>query len=308
MGLLSGLKHFGVDMGDDIYKENKARAEAEAAASRAAKLKAEEEAKKAEEKRKKQNEEPNYLLARSYTCPVCGRKFKSLAVKANRARRIGFDIDLRPIYDTVDALKYTIISCPDCGYSATERNFSTISANQINVVREKISMNFKPDPSMEEKTVYTYDDALGRYQMALATSVATVLKASEKAYLCLRMSWLCRGQRQSLLDTDLNYIDKYDECKTAERELQRKALDGFLYARQNETFPICGNMDENTVDYIIAALHYKVREFDEAMKFLPRIMVSASASKGIKEQAATLKEKIQNIKASNAVPEEDDLE
>ena len=76
-------------MDDDIYGENKARDNAESDA-RAAAAKAEAEAalKAAEEKKKKDAEEPTYLLARSYTCPVCDKPFKSLAVKANRASKL----------------------------------------------------------------------------------------------------------------------------------------------------------------------------------------------------------------------------
>ena len=295
-------------MDDDIYGENKARDNAESDA-RAAAAKAEAEAalKAAEEKKKKDAEEPTYLLARSYTCPVCDKPFKSLAVKANRARVVGHDIDLRPLYEPVDSLKYIVISCPNCGYSALARNFPNITSNQRKMVLEKICGNFRPDPSISEKTVYTYDEALGRLQMAFATAMATVAKSSEKAYLCLAMSWLVRGQRKALTQ-DITNLPKIDEYRETEKELRKKALDGFIYARQTEGYPMCGNMDQYTVDYIIAAMYYKTREFEKAMKLLPEIIVSASASRGVKEKARILKEKILAIKASNILPDEDSME
>ncbi|MBQ8955636.1 MAG: DUF2225 domain-containing protein [Lachnospiraceae bacterium] len=309
MGILSGLKNFGINLNDDIYEDNKAKANAEEDARLAAKEAAEAQRKAAEEeKKKKLSEEPTYLLAKSYTCPVCDKPFKSLAVKANRSRVVDHDIDLRPKYEPVDTLKYTVVSCPNCGYSALTRTFPNITANQQKVVREKISKNFLAKPEDSNKSIYTYEEALERYELAFATAMATTAKTSEKAYLCLSMAWLVRGQRKALDDTQFDYVDKYMEYRNTERELQKKALEGFVYAVQTENFPMCGGMDQHTVDYIIAAMYYKTREFDKAMKILPDILISAGANKRIKDKARDLKDKILAIKASNVIPEEDDLE
>lgn len=308
MGILSGLKSMGIDLKSDyLYEDNKSNKDAEAAA--AAKTAAIEEAKrKAEEAKKKQTNEEEYLLAKSYTCPVCDGTFKSLTVKANRARVVAMDLDLRPVYDPIDSLKYNIVSCPGCGYSAFARNFPNIIASQKKVVREKISSTFKPDPSINEKKVYTYEESLGRYELALATAMRTVSKTSEKAYLCLMMSWIVRGQRKLLSEGEEGYAAKLEEYRSAERELQQNALEGFAYARQTEGYPMCGSMDQYTVDYIIAALYYKSREFDKSLKMLPDILVSASASKRIKDKARDLKDKIMAIKQSGRIPEPDEIE
>lgn len=302
MGILSGLKQFGVDIDQDIYGDNKTINSAESDARAAAAAAAAETARKAaEEKKKKDEEEPTFLLAKSYTCPVCEKPFKSLAVKANRARVVAHDLDLRPQYEPIDALKYNVLSCPYCGYSAFTRIFPNITKKQKQMVLQKIAGHFRADASANEKTVYTYEEAMGRFQMAFATAMATVAKSSEKAYLCLNMSWLVRGQRKNLL----NDPEGLEECRETEKELRQKALEGFVYARQTEDYPMCGNMDQYTVDYIIAALYYKSGEYDNAMKLLPDIIISNSASRGIKEKARILKEKITEVKKTNAVPDED---
>ncbi len=304
MGILSGLKNFGVDLQkDDLFADNKTDSAAEAAAAEA-KAAAEAAAKKAAEAKNKQIDEAEYLLAKSYTCPVCDGAFKSLTVKANRARRVDSDLDLRPIYDPIDMLKYQIVSCPECGYSGFARNFPYVTANQKKAVREKIASNFNPDPSKEGHTKHTYEEALERYQMALATDMVMGAKASEKADLCLMMAWVVRGQRQTLDKNDPEYGNKLEECRSAEKELLKNALDGFIQARQTEGYPMCGNMDQHTVDYIIAALYYKSKEFDKSLKMLPEILVSNSAGKAIKDKARVLKDKILAIKQSGQIPEE----
>ncbi len=308
MGILSGLKSMGIDLkNDDLYEDNKSNKDAEAAA--AAKAAAVEDAKKkSEEAKNRQVNEEEYLLSKSYTCPVCDGTFKSLTVKANRARVVSMDLDLRPVYDPIDSLKYNIVSCPNCGYSAFARNFPNIIASQKKVVREKVSSTFKPDPSVNDKKIYTYEESLGRYELALLTAMRTVSKTSEKAYLCLMMSWIVRGQRRMLSEDDAEYAAKLEEYRNDERELQQNALEGFAYARQTEGYPMCGSMDQYTVDYLIAVLYYKNREFDKALKMLPDILVSASANRRIKDKARDLKDKIMAIKQSGRTPEPDEIE
>ncbi|MBQ9361417.1 MAG: DUF2225 domain-containing protein [Lachnospiraceae bacterium] len=308
MGILSNLKNFGINIESDIYEENKSK-EATAEAARLAEKEAAEAKRKAEEeKKKKLNDEQTYLLAKSYTCPVCNKPFKSLAVKANRARVVDNDIDMRPIYEPVDMLKYTIVSCPYCGYSALTRSFPNITVNQQKLVKEKISKNFLSKPEDNERIIYTYEEALERYELAFATAMAITAKTSEKAYLCLSMSWLVRGERKNTLTGDeYDYIKMYDDYKSTEKELQQKALEGFLYAVQTENFPMCGSLDQQTVDYIIAAMYYKTREFDKSMKILSEVIVSASTNKRVKEKARDLKERILAIKASNNSPSDEEM-
>nr|MCR5774597.1 DUF2225 domain-containing protein [Lachnospiraceae bacterium] len=138
----------------------------------------------------------------------------------------------------------------------------------------------------------SYEEALKRYELAFATAMAITAKTSEKAYLCLSMSWLVRGQRK-LLDVNApDYSEKYKEYMEAEKELQEKALEGFSYAIQTENYPMCGNMDQHTVDYITAALYYKTGNYDASLKLLSGIIVSNSASKRIKDNARDLKDRI----------------
>ena len=114
MGILSGLENLGVNIkDDDIYADNK-NANKNAAASSDS------------DQRKNGPTEEEFILERTYTCPVCGKEFKALTVKSNRARLIGTDIDLRPKFEQLDTLKYDVLCCPNCGYSALSRYFNNI--------------------------------------------------------------------------------------------------------------------------------------------------------------------------------------
>ena len=279
MGIFSGLENMGVKLkDDDLYADDKKQQAKDAPASDAAAA-----------AKKQQAEEADFLLERTYTCPVCGNEFKSLSVKASKAKLVGSDIDLRPRYEQLDTLKYAIIMCPLCGYASMARSFNDITEKQRKLVRGAISSNFHADP--HDGPIYSYDEAIRQYQMALANSVVTKAKSSEKAYLCLTMAWVVRGRKESLDKNDPDYASSVKECTANEKELLNNALEGFCNARSTEDFPMCG-MDQYTIDYIISALYYECGKFDPAMRLLSELIAKREVNPRIKDRARDLKDLI----------------
>ena len=283
-GLLSGLEGFGLSNLEnmDLYEKPKEKAAAAGAAAVA---------------QQPQVQEQDFLFDKSFTCPICDKEFKSRTVKVGKAKLIGTDPDLRPKYEQVDLLKYDIIMCPTCGYATLSRFFKFITSPQAKRIKEMISANFKP---REYKEVYTYDEALDRYKVALANAVVKMAKPSEKAYICLKSAWLLRGKGESLDKADPEYETKKKAIDDEEREFLKNALDGFLAARQSENFPMCG-MDEPTVDYVIAVTAAKFEQFDVSSKLVASIIASTSANPRMKDKARDLKDEImKQIKMKNA--------
>ncbi len=230
----------------------------------------------------------DFLFDKTYTCPVCDKDFRTRTVKVGKAKLLGTDSDLRPKYDKIDSLKYDIILCPNCGYAALSRYFKVITPPQAKLVKENISKGFHRLP---EKQIYDYDDALERYKLALANAIVKRGKASEKAYICLKMAWLSRAKSESLDFTDPNYDIEKKKCKADEMELLKSALEGFLAARQSESFPMCG-MDETTVDYLISVTAIKFEQYDVASKLVAGILLSPNANARMKDKARDLKQEI----------------
>ncbi len=274
-GLLSGLEAFGLkglDKVDDIYD----------------KAKKEEEARRAEEiKKDPVLAEQELLFEKSYTCPICDTEFKSRTVKIGKAKLLGTDLDLRPKYESVDMLKYDIILCPHCGYAALSRYFKFLTAPQAKLIKENISSTFKP--MKEQGTIFSYEEALARYKLTLANAIVKRAKASEKAYICLKTAWLLRGQGESLKKEDADYDKKKAEISQEEEEFLRNSLEGFLSARQTESFPMCG-MDEVTVDYLISVIAMRFEQFDISSRLIAGILASHTASPRMKDKARDIKE------------------
>lgn len=241
--------------------------------------------------------EESYLFDKSWTCPICGREFKEPTVRSGRAKLLGSDQDLRPRYAQVEMLKYDVVLCPACGYTALGRYFNTVTQVQAKNIREKICANFTAKP--EAKKEYTYDEALWRYRMALANTIVKGAKTSERAYICLKTGWLLRSKAEQLSEDLPDYEAQKKQCGEKEEELLRSALDGFIDARASEEFPMCG-MDEETMDYLISALAVRFGRFDVASRLLAEVL-HKTANPRMKDRARDLKDVIAEKKKEMSI-------
>lgn len=245
----------------------------------------------------KEHNELDYVFGKSHSCPVCYTDFKAPTVRQSKLRSKGADTDLRPRFAGIDPLKYDVITCPKCGYAALGRFFDMITPPQAKLVKEGISRNFRPIRSPKE--VYSYDEAFTNYQLALGNAVVKKGKASEKAYLCLKMAWLIRGKMEAW-DTGYepyqgdSYSEDVEELKQDELELLNNAVEGFLNARQSETFPMCG-MDESTLDYIIAVSAMKLEKYDIVNQMLNSLLIKPGLNSRMKDMCIELKEKLKSV-------------
>ncbi len=231
--------------------------------------------------------EEDFLFDKKYKCPVCDSEFEAKTVRTGKVRMKAVDIDLRPDYNEVDQNKYDVIACPECGYAALGRYFTTLNKYQIEDIRIKICMNYR---KLEYKEpTYSYEHAKNLYQLALANAVVKKAKNSEKAYICLKTAWILRGETQRLDSSEPDYEAKKKENDEQEKELLTNALNGFVMARQSEEFPIAG-MDSTTLDYLIAALAMETDQYDVAGRMISEILTSRVANSRIKDKARLLKD------------------
>lgn len=275
MGLLSGLGGLGLGGLEnvDIFEDEEKEKEKEAAKAKAA----------------AQPEEKDIIYDRSYTCPVCDGSFVSKTVKSGKAKLIGTDLDLRARYDIVDPGKYDVIVCPQCGYAAISRFFDKITQAQAKLIREKISASVQI-PAYNDP-ICTYKEAMDRYKLALANAVVKKARSSEKAYICLKSAWIARGYRESLQGEQNADAKLIAALEKQEEEYLQNAYKGFVEARQNESFPMCG-MDEVTVDYLLAVLAVRVKKYDVASRLIASVLGSPAANPRMKDRARDLKEQV----------------
>ena len=243
--------------------------------------------------------EKEALFDKTYECPVCNLTFKTKCVRAGKVRLVSKDSDLRPIYNQIDPIKYDVITCEKCGYSALGRYFGKLMNRQIKDISEQIGAKFNGMESAVGKDIFTYDDAITRYQLALITTMVKKAKSSERAYTCLKYAWVLRGKRQYLAARPEGI--KPEENRSLymdERECLKNAYEGFLKAISSETFPIAG-MDENTLNYLLADLARRLGKNEDALRLLSMVITSRSTPSRMKDEALKLKDMIRESIKNN---------
>ncbi len=252
----------------------------------------EENAKTTQKKEKKQKKEEmterDYLILREFNCPICEWKFKALTVKSGKARQIERGIDMRVFYEGIDPVKYDVISCPYCGYSAITSQFDKIIKAQKEFIVQQVSVNYMPDQEWEKlDEPYSYKKAITRFKMALICAVVKRAKASERAFISLKLHWLLESYMEEI---DKN-SEEYAKCSKDNEECMRNAYEGFKKAFSSENLPVYG-LDDATMPYMISVLAYQLGDYEEAKHTIGRVITSRTANERIKNLARDLKDMI----------------
>ncbi len=281
MGLFSGLEKFGFGGITDID------------------ITAEEpkEKPKATETQPKQvveKKETDFLLEKTIPCPVCGKDFKAKAVANTRLKRLEPDEDLRPNYEAIDTLKYDVIGCPHCGYTAMISTFAKIDSARIKLIRAEFCSQFKPQPEPQTETI-SYERAIEKYKLALICAMKKKGKLSEKAYICLKISWLRRAQ-----------LKRYEAVENADKQLidntraemdafYKQAYDGFTKALSTETPPYCG-MESSIVEYMLVCMGKYFGDYDNALKLASKLITNPATKSSMKDRLLNMKDEMMAAK------------
>lgn len=282
MGLLSGLEKFGLEQMDttNLFEDEK-------------KPKAEQPG-QADAPKEEKHLETEFLLLKSIRCPVCDHVFRTRLVKTGRVKRLEPDFDLRPRFAYIDTNKYDVSSCPKCGYTAINRYFSHITSGQVKLIDQGVHSKFKANTLVNAEDAleaYTYEEAIEYCKLALYCTMVKKGSTSEKAYECLKLSWLYRGWREKLESEGTNDRELLSNVKAEEDAYYKQAYEGFMKAIASESFPMCG-MEESTVNILLANMAFKLEKYDVSSKLVSAILTSRVASRSVKDRAMTLKEEI----------------
>jgi uncharacterized protein (DUF2225 family) len=199
-------------------------------------------------------------------CPLCKGGFTATKVRS-KLRMVRQDTDFNTIYEQLNPLYYAVWFCPHCGYAAAETNFTEIQEKQADKLKTflsgcKVQVDFTGSRSREQ--------AILLYKLAIFYSELIAAKTSRLGGLYLRLGWLYR---------------EADDGEMEKMALE-KALENYETAAYKETFPI-GNMNEITMDYLVAQLKFRTGKLEEAAACFSRIIANpqAKSEKRISEMA-----------------------
>lgn len=238
-------------------------------------------------------QENGYILDKKMDCPICHKEFVFKQVKTGKARFIGTDEDLRPRYSGVDTIKYDVMFCTHCGYAAVSREFNNVTSKQRQNILDGIANKFCGVEHREG--IYTYEDAIYRYKMAILTAMVKPSKLSEGAYLALKLSWLYRAALEEQEQSEAPDNKLVRAYKMGAEHYQNEAYKGFKSAVAKEYPPICG-MDEVTINYLMSVLAYREGDYDDAQRYAYFVLGSRSASSKLKERQRQIVDKLKTVK------------
>lgn len=278
MNLLAGMEKFGFSNEgelDILKEEGEKQSTASDSATQAA----------------PQKEEKDFVLTKKTKCPICDKEFPYRTLMVTKLKRLEPDFDLRPNYEYVDKIKYDFLSCPHCGYSSLDTTFDKIDSARIKLIRTEFCPSFKADKFEKLPEEYSYDYSVEKLKLALICSMKKRAKMSEKAYVCLKISWLRRSQLKELemqKDVDPNLIK---QVKAEQEGFYKQAYEGFMKAVSTETPPYCG-MASEALEYMLANMSMHYKKYDVASKLIARLLQSPTTNKKIKDKCLNLKQEI----------------
>lgn len=144
--------------------------------------------------------------------------------------------------------------------------------NQIKAIITTITPSFKPKTYPD---VYDLQTGLERLKLALVSTMAKNAKASEKAFMVMKIAWMYR-----LMGDTKN-----------ENIFLESAYKEFNEAFSTEDLPIFG-MNQHNIEYLIAELARKTNRYSEALLMFGKIITSPNATNEIKELARKQRELI----------------
>ncbi|MCL2224376.1 MAG: DUF2225 domain-containing protein [Defluviitaleaceae bacterium] len=216
----------------------------------------------------------DYVYLKSHKCPVCSHDFHDVTMRTGKCRFIESDTDLRAHYKPYDPMLYNIIMCQFCGYAAMTAHFNQMRDSQREAVIKTLAPQFK---YKEYPLELDATHAKERYLMALLCATLKKTRSSERAMLCLRLSWFA----------------DMEEDEEAAKTFRIYARKGFELAYSNENFPVYG-MDSLTLCYLLGELCRRTGERDSALRYISQVIMTKTAGKRLKEKAAHVRELIKN--------------
>lgn len=216
----------------------------------------------------------NHLFDKQVICPVCDSHFKTKTVKSKSPRVMAKDSDFFVRYSVVNPYFYDVCICNSCGYAAMKSDFEKLKSHKKELVLSNVTTKWKP---REYPDILDEKLAIERYKLALLNAVLIDLPDSTKAMISLKIAWMNR-----LLDDT-----------TQESLFLKQALDGFSDAYIKEIFPMYG-LQKDSLMYLLGELNRKLENYQNALLWYSKTIVSTNSSYKVKEMARIGKDLIKN--------------
>ena len=189
-------------------------------------------------------------------CPVC-EKMTRVVKTRSRITVVSRDVDACTHYKDFSPYYYTVWVCEHCGFAADEKTFTTkMPDRHLQILRAVLLTKSIKIPFVEERTV---GNASTAFRLALKFVELIHGKDSKKAKYAHQLAWI--------------YRESGDTAEEA--EFMTKAAEFYEQALAKEHFPI-GELTDNAVVYLVAAIYFMLGEQQKATSYLSRLISDQS--------------------------------
>lgn len=185
-------------------------------------------------------------------CPVCEQKMRVVKTRS-RIMATNRDEDACVHYADFNPYYYTVWICENCGLAADEKTFTTkMPDRHLLILRAVLLTKNIKVPFAAERSI---EHATTSFRLALKYQDLIHGKASKKAKYAHQLAWV--------------YREAGDVAQ--EREFLEKAAKFYEEALATEHFPV-GELTDNAVVYLIAAIYRRLGEPDKATPYLSKLI------------------------------------
>ena len=206
------------------------------------------------------------------TCPICEQTFRVVKTRSRKIAVTRRDDDGCTHYVEFNPYYYTVWVCEHCGFAADEKTFTTkIPDRHLTILRAVLLTKNIKIPFVEERTL---GEAATAFRLALKFQDLIHGKSSKKAKYAHQLAWIYREAGDA----------------KQENEFLAKAAGFYEDALMRESFPI-GELTDNAVMYIVAAIYWRLGERQKATTYLSKLI----SDKGVREREPRIHDKARDL-------------
>ncbi len=193
------------------------------------------------------------LYSKEFVCPICGLKFSSMKVKMSKLKIERRASDLRVIFKDFNPVYYSVLVCPNCGYSATEKNMERVKPAQKKRLKDAMLTTWVKRNYGGERT---FKEAFQTLMLGLATAQIADFKTYEKANLAMNIA---------------RFFEEEGNGNEAQRFL-KTARDGFITCYMEGEGAIPDSVHEGELCYLIGELSRELGDKKTASTYMGMAM------------------------------------
>lgn len=211
---------------------------------------------------------------KKYKCPLCGGIVMSKKVFTDKIRIKSYDPDLKPNYEGINVLLYSIVVCENCYYAALEGDFeSQISPVYLDEIKN-VQNQFKIPSDLSFSKERDHKVAILSYAIASLFYKAKRLPC-KVAEMFLRIAWLYREieDNENELKALAKALVNFEECYSTSHIDEEK---------------------EPMIVFYLGEISYKLGKIQDARKWFSLLVTKYRTSKSFYVKAG--KDRWQEIK------------